>query len=51
MDWDDPALIEKREALKQAYLQLQPYHPTLPSTLKDFQVFLFEKDSWTRDCM
>ena len=51
MDWDDPALIEKREALKQAYLQLQPYHPTLPSTLKDFHVFLFEKDSWTGDCM
>ena len=39
MDWDDPVVIEKREALKQAYLQLQPHHPSLPPTLKDFQVF------------
>lgn len=40
MDWDDPALIERRDALKQAYSHLQPYHPSLPPTLKDFQVFL-----------
>ena len=51
MDGDDLVLIEKRDALKQAYSQLQSYHPSLPSTLKDFQVFCCEKDSWTGDCM
>ena len=36
---DDPTLVGRREALKVAYSRLQPCHPTLPPTLKDFQVF------------
>jgi hypothetical protein len=40
MDCDNPNLLEKREALKRAYSQFQPFHPILPLVLKDFQVFL-----------
>ena len=47
MDGDDLVLIEKRDALKQAYSQLQSYHPSLPSTLKEFQVFCSKKQ-WDR---
>ena len=50
MDGADPALIEMREATKQAYLQLLEHHPLLPPTLKDFQVFL-GKISWIGVCM